>query len=82
MKYTLLLLSLTVTACAGSGSVASSDTEYIRNTSGQTVARITDSNIYLPNGQRIARIQNGNIYSTSGSTGVPAGQRIGSFGKK
>jgi len=69
MKYTIIVLSMLLTACAGAGpsSVKSSDTQYIRNTQGQTQYRITDSNVYLPDGTRVARIDSsGSIFNTQG----------------
>ena len=69
MKY--LILTLCLTGCASSGGYhpsRSSNTEYIRNTQGQTVAKIQDGNIYKPDGTRIARIDSsGNIFNTQGT---------------
>lgn len=74
-----VLTSLLLIGCASSGAGSQNNVEYIRNTQGQTVARIQDGNIYNTQGQRTARIDtSGNIYST---TGVTAGQRVGRVGK-
>lgn len=55
----------------------------VKTPDGRTTATVRDSNVYLPNGQRVARVDSsGNIYSTSGSTGTPAGQRIGQVSKR
>lgn len=84
MKLLATTLVLALTGCASSGSVTSSDSSYnsstlVRNTSGQTVARIQDGNVYKTDGTRVARIDSlGNIYST---TGPNAGQRIGKISK-
>ena len=65
MKY--LLLILTLSGCASGGISSASNTEYIRNAQGQTVAKIQDGNVYKPDGTRVARIDStGNIYNTSG----------------
>lgn len=73
-------LALLSTGCATGGSYSiHSDTQYIRNTQGQTVARIRDGNVYQPNGVRTHRIDSGgNIYSTQGPN---AGQRVGRISK-
>jgi hypothetical protein len=53
-------------------------TKTIKTPSGQTAYTVKDRDVYLPNGQRVAKIDSsGNIYSTAGSSGTPAGQRIG-----
>lgn len=77
MKCTYIftfLLALSSVGCASGQQTSStsyptrsSNTEYIRNTQGQTVARITDGNVYKPDGTRVARIDStGNIYNTRG----------------
>lgn len=78
MKFTYIftsLLALSLVGCASgpqtsssSSPIRSSNTEYIRNTQGQTEYRITDGNIYKPDGTRIARIdKSGNIFNTTGT---------------
>jgi len=84
MKYLLIILTLcSLTACAQSGgygrSSAYNDTQYVRDTKGNTLYKIQDGNIYTPNGTRTAKIDSsGNIYSTRGAT---AGQRVGRISK-
>jgi hypothetical protein len=59
-----------LTGCASGNITASPSSSipvFVRNTQGQTVARIQDSNVYKPDGTRVARIaSDGNIYNTSG----------------
>ncbi len=72
----LSALAFMVSGCSATGSGhTSSNTEYIRNTQGQTVAKIRDGNVYTPQGIRTHRIDStGNIYSTQGAN---AGMRVG-----
>ncbi len=77
MKTLLIALAVLATGCSATGgsASASNDTQYIRNTQGQPIARIRDGNVYQPNGVRTHRIDStGNIYSVRGAT---AGQRVG-----
>lgn len=73
-------LALLSTGCSATGGgTIYSETQYIRNTQGQTVARIRDGNVYQPNGVRTHRIDStGNIYSVRGAN---AGQRVGRIAK-
>jgi len=75
-----LALAFMASGCSATGSgTTSSNTEYIRTTQGQTLAKIRDGNVYLPNGVRTHRIDSaGNIYSVQGPT---AGQRVGKITK-
>lgn len=75
-----LVLSVGLVGCASGGSSTSySNTEYIRNTQGQTLAKIRDGNVYTPTGIRTHRIDSsGNIYSVQGKT---AGMRIGKISR-
>ena len=79
MKTLAIALAILLTGCSTTyiGSTAStpSNTQTIRDTNGQTVARIRDGNVYAPNGVRTHRIDSrGNVYSVQGAT---AGQRVG-----
>lgn len=76
MKYLAIVALVLIQGCATGGTNSqSSDTQYIRNTQGQTIAKIRDGNVYQPNGIRTHRIDSsGNIYSVTGPT---AGQRVG-----
>lgn len=69
------LLALSLVGCASgpktlssSYKASSTNTEYIRNTQGQTEYRITDGNVFTPTGTRVARIDSkGNIFNTQGT---------------
>lgn len=78
--FLLSLCLVTLSGCAHHGySSNNSSTEYIRDTQGQTVARIRDGNVYNTQGIRTHRIDSqGMIYSVQGKT---AGQRVGKIGK-
>ena len=59
MKYLLLVLALS--GCSQipqgySGVSKPTDTVYVRDTNGRTVARITDGSVYNTSGVRIAKI--------------------------
>jgi hypothetical protein len=59
MKYLLIVLALTGCGTAPtyySGTVKPSETQYIRDTQGRTIARVTDGNVYNTSGVRVARI--------------------------
>jgi hypothetical protein len=59
MRQLLILSLIALTGCAGGGSYQSpyySESTLIRNTQGQTIARVQDGNVYNTQGQRIARI--------------------------
>ena len=82
MKLILIAVLVTTTAACsatGGGNSMASDTQYIRNTQGMTVAKIQNGNVYQPNGVRTHRIDStGNIYSVRGAN---AGQRVGKIGR-
>lgn len=59
MKY--LLITLVLTGCGTtptyySGTVKPTETQYIRDIQGRTVARVTDGNVYNTSGVRVAKI--------------------------
>jgi hypothetical protein len=59
MKYLMIVLALSgcgATQTHYSGTSKPSDTQYVRDTQGRTIARIIDGNIYNTSGTRIARI--------------------------
>ena len=59
MKYLLIVLALSgcgVTHTGYSRTTTPTDTVYVRDTSGRTIARITDGNIYNTSGTRIGRV--------------------------
>lgn len=59
MRSILIVLALSGCAQTGvnySGSPRPSETVYVRDTQGRTVARITDGNIYNTSGNRIGRV--------------------------
>jgi PBP1b-binding outer membrane lipoprotein LpoB len=65
----LILISILLTGCANtySGYASTTTPQYVKNTQGQTVAKIQDGNVYTTSGVRTARIDStGNIYNTSG----------------
>ena len=79
MHTLIIILALALTGCASGGSAytsKSSQTEYIRNTQGTTLYRITEGSVFTPNGTRVARIDSqGNIFTTTGT-------RLGKISKK
>lgn len=78
----LLLSMLSGCATIGSSTRSTSTTEYIRDTKGQTIARIRDGSVYAPNGERTHRIDSqGNIYTTRSGNGRFAGERVGKIAK-
>lgn len=59
MKYLLIVLALagcSATHTSYSGSSKPTDTVYVRDTQGRTIARITDGSVYNTSGVRIAKI--------------------------
>jgi len=59
MRSLILISLILLTGCAGGGSYQSpyySESTLIRNTQGQTIARVQDGLVYNTQGQRIARI--------------------------
>jgi len=58
MKYLFIVLALAGCAQQGgySASAKPTDTQYVRDTNGRTVYRITDGNVYNTSGVRVARI--------------------------
>jgi hypothetical protein len=61
MKSHTLILLVLLTGCGGvpvnySGVSKPSETVYVRDTNGRTVARITDGSIFNTNGVRIGKV--------------------------
>jgi hypothetical protein len=77
--HIVIVAALALTGCASGGSSytgRSSDTQYVRDTNGQTVYRIQEGSVFKPNGERVARIDSsGNIFTTTGT-------RVGRISKK
>lgn len=56
MKYLFIVLALTGCAQSGYSTAKYSETQYVRDSNGRTVYRITDGNVYTTSGVRVARI--------------------------